>query len=343
MIKKISSILLVFALLAGFASCKRLEGNEFKSQENSYIVDNEGVTQEVATRVNEKGETEYYYTDSNGNVVIVDKNKVNVETTYVPVQTTLSDKEIDKIIEEGDFEKLEDVVAEDITDPEFEMSDGVISEENFEKVEVELGGNGKPVHGNAVQSMEDIIKSGTFTLDFTIKAKVNGVESTMPMKIMKDGSKMFMETTVPLSLTGKMRTNMIINDDGYFIVIPIMNAYLKAPTEDLEGAGNMEDIFGDLDFSNVEEDLEMNDNYISSAIVNLNGKTYDCDIYEGEDGTTVKYYYLNNELKRIENTSEAGDTIIEFKEISGKVDQNKFKTPKGRDLEKMIKNLEGLS
>lgn len=342
MIKKISAILLVFAVLAGFASCKRLEGNEFDVKENAFVLDSEGVTQEVATRVNAEGKTEYYYTDKNGNEIIVDKNNVTVETTYVPVQTTLSDKEIDKIIEEGDFEKLENIVAEEITEPELEMSDGIISEETFEEVEVELDNNGKPVHGNAVQSMEEIMKSGTFTIDFTVKSKIDGVESVMPIKIMKDGNKMFMETTVPLTTTGKMRTNMLINDDGCFIIIPVMNAYFKAPTEDMEGA-NMDDLFGDFDISNVEEDLEMNDNYESSYTVELNGKTYNCDVYNADDGSTVKYYYLNNELKRIENTSDAGNTIIEFKEISGKVDKSKFKSPKGRDLAEMMESLEGLT
>lgn len=345
MIKKISAILLVFALLAGFAACRRLEGNEFNKQENIYAVDDEGVTQEVSTRINEDGKTEYYYTDKNGNDIVVDKNNITVETTYVPVKTTLSDKEIDKIIKEGDIDKLEDVVTEDITEPEFEMSDDIISEETFEEVKPELDNEGKPVHTPPVatiKSMEEILKGGTFTLDFSIKSNIDGVESTMPVKIMKDGNKMFMETVAPLSQTGKVRVNMIVNDDGYFLVLPVMNAYYKAPTENMEGIGDISNLFGDLDFTNVEDDLKMSDNYESSAKVTINGQVYDCDIYKADDGSTVKYYYLNSQLKRIENISDAGNTIIEFKEISEKVDKSKFKTPKGRDLEKMVEGFESL-
>lgn len=342
MIKKITAILLAFAVLAGFAACKRLEGNELDVKENVFAVDDEGVTREVETRVNEEGKTEYYYTDANGNEVIVDKNNVKVETTYVPVQTTLSDKEIDKIIEEGDFEKLENAITEDIAEPELEMSDGIISEETFEEVEVELDNEGKPVHGTSVKSMEEIMKSGTFTIDFTIKSNVDGAENTMPVKLMRDGDNMFMETTLPLTETGKMRVNLVANQDGFFVVLPVMNAYFKAPSEDVEGAGSMEDLFGSLDFSDVESDLEMQDNYESSYAVEINGKSYNCDVYKAEDGSTVKYYYLNNELKRVENTSEAGNTIIEFKEISGSVDKSKFKTPTGRDLEKLMENMAAL-
>lgn len=346
MIRKITAILLVFAVLAGFAACKRLEGNEFNVQENAFAVDDEGVTREVETRVNEEGETEYFYTDANGNEIVVDKNKVSVETTYVPVQTTLSDKEIDEIIESGDIGKLEDVVTEEIAEPEFEMSDGVISEETFEEVEVELDSEGKPVHGTATKTMEEIVKSGTFTIDFTIKSKIDGVENVMPVKIMKDGNNMYMETSAPLTDTGKVRINMLMNDDGYFLILPVMNAYYKVPTEETGGAVNMDDLFSGFDFSDVEGDLEMKDNYESSYTVDINGKTYNCDVFNAEDGSTVKYYYLNNELKRVENTSDAGETIVEFKEISGKVDKSKFKTPKGRDLEKLMESfaaLEGIT
>ena len=47
--------------------------------------------------VTENGKTEYFYTDDNGNEIVVDKNKVEIETSLVPVQTTLSDKEIEEI------------------------------------------------------------------------------------------------------------------------------------------------------------------------------------------------------------------------------------------------------
>lgn len=340
MIKKITAILLVFAVLAGFAACRKLEDTEFNVQENAFAVDEEGVTRELETRVNEDGKTEYFYTDSNGNVVVVDKKDVEVETTYVPVQTTLSDKEIEEILESGDIGKLEDVVTEEITEPEFEMSDDVISEDVFEEVEVELGSDGKPVRGNSAQNFEEIINSGTFTVDLTIKSNADGVENTVPFKIIKDGNRMFMETVYPISETGKMRINLLVNEDGYFIIVPVMNAYIKAPTEEV---GNAEDFFSGFDFTDIESDLEIKDNYVSSNKVTLNGKTYDCDVYEVEDGTTVKYYYLNNELKRMESTSESGNTIIEFKEFSGSVDKSKLKTPTGIDLSTKLEALESLA
>ena len=340
MFKKLSAILLVFALIASFAACKKLEGNEFIVEENAFVTDENGNTQELETRVDENGKTEYFYTDNSGNIIVVDKNKVEVETSYVPVQTTLSDKEIDKILENQDFDKLQDVLVEDITEPEFEMSDGVIPEDSFEEVEVEVDNEGKPVHGTATKTYAEIISSGTFTVDLTVQTITEGTTSVMPIKMMKDGNKMLVETSVPVSTSGKMRVNMLINDDGFFMVIPIMNAYYQVPTED---AGDLSDAMGSFDISDIEGDLAMTDSYVSSANVDLNGKTYNCDIYESEDGVTTKYYYLNNELKRIESESGSDIYIVEFKEVSGKVTKSKFKTPTGRNLADFAAALEGMT
>ncbi len=340
MFKKLSAILLVFALLASFAACKRFEGNEMLIEENAFVTDENGNTQELETRVNEEGKTEYYYTDNSGNIIVVDKNKVEIETSLVPVQTTLSDKEIDKILENNDFEKLQDVLVEEITEPELEMSDGVIPDASFEEVEVEVGSDGKPVHGNAAQKYADIVKSGTFSIDLTVQTITEGSNSTMPIKMMKDGNNMLVETSVPISLTGKMRVNMLINDDGFFMVIPVMNAYYKIPSEEI---GDIGSAMGEFDLSEIEGDLELNDNYVSSGKVTLNGNTYDCDVFESEDGVTTKYYYLNNELKRIESTTDTDTYIVEFKEVSGKVNKSKFRTPTGRNLEEFAEAFENMT
>lgn len=341
MFKKLSAILLVFALLASFAACKRFEGNELIIEEKPVVTDESGNTQELQTRVDKNGKTEYFYTDDSGKEIVVDKNKVEIETSIIPVQTTLSDKEIEEIFENNDFEKLQDALTENITEPELEMNDGVIPEDSFEEVEVEVGSDGKPMHGNSVQKYADIVKSGTFTISLTVQTTTEGVTTVMPVTMMKDGNNMFTEMTYPISASGKMRINMIINDTGIYTVLPVLNAYYQLPTEEV---GNLDEALGEFDFSEIEGDLEMNDNYVSSGKVSLNGKEYDCDIYESEDGITTKYYYLNNELKRIESTTGNDGYIIEFKEVSGKVNKSKFKLPYGcRNLEDFAAAFESMT
>ena len=66
MFKKLSAILLVFALLASFAACKRFEGNELIIEEKPVVTDESGNTQELQTRVDENGKTEYEFTVPEG-------------------------------------------------------------------------------------------------------------------------------------------------------------------------------------------------------------------------------------------------------------------------------------
>ena len=56
--KNVTAILLVFALLAGFASCRKLEDSEgFVIESKAYIVDSEGVTRDVQSIINDDGKT----------------------------------------------------------------------------------------------------------------------------------------------------------------------------------------------------------------------------------------------------------------------------------------------
>ena len=77
--KNVTAILLVFALLAGFASCRKLEDSEgFVIESKAYIVDSEGVTRDVQSIINDDGKTEYFYYDADGNKVPVKKKEVVV-------------------------------------------------------------------------------------------------------------------------------------------------------------------------------------------------------------------------------------------------------------------------
>ena len=87
--KNVTAILLVFALLAGFASCRKLEDSEgFVIESKAYIVDSEGVTRDVQSIINDDGKTEYFYYDADGNKVPVKKKEVVVETNKVSVASS---------------------------------------------------------------------------------------------------------------------------------------------------------------------------------------------------------------------------------------------------------------
>ncbi len=333
--RNIIAICLVFALLMSFAACKKLpQDNEFVIESQVYVVDDAGVTHNVQSEYDENGKQVFYYQDYNGNKVIVNNKDVVVESTkvrktsavYEGVELTPEEQSFLEIY--NDPNAIENLVDESLTEPELEISD-VIPEENFEKIEVEVDSKGNPKHDDIEKRYTDIIEGGKFTIDMTLKTDNNGEEMTIPMKVIRNGDKMYIETAMPVNGEGAMRMAFLLRDDSCYFIVPGMRAYMKMPVEDL----------GELFNANVTEGFEADANaeYISSSEVDYNGKKYICDVYESE-GTIMKYYYTDKEIKRMESTDPNGIvTIMEFNEVSDKADASKLRVPSGYlDMTRLI-------
>ncbi len=338
--RNIIAIGLVFAVLMSFASCKKLpQDSEFVYESQVYVVDDEGVTHELKTEPagNNNGgnngdkDVVYYYEDSNGNKVTVKHEDVIVATTKVRKTTTQAPVSGEQALtpEEESFlnafnnpDALENLADESLTQPELEISDELIPEDDFEEIKVEVDNNGNPKHEEVEKRFTDIIEGGKFTFSMVIKSTdAEGVETIVPMSVVRDGKKMYYETAAPVSGQASMKMAMLLRDNNCYFIIPSMRAYMKMPVED------MDQIFS-ADVSDVIEP-ETNGAYISSNEVEINGKKYICDVYDS-NGSTVKYYYSDKEIKRLESTDPDGTvTIIEFNEISDKANASKLKVPSG--------------
>lgn len=323
--KSIIAVILVFAMLMGFAACKRLPADTegFVVESKAYYVDSEGVTRNVQSEVDENGDTVYYYIDENGNRVTVKKKDVVVESTKVAKDTTaesvsLTPEEQSFLETYNDPEAFENLIDSSMTTPELDLSSDPISEDNFSEIKVELDSSGKPVHSDVEKTFEELLKSDKFTIDVVFKGIVNGVETTVPMKASRDGDMVYVETAIPVEEQGSLKCNIIMRDGQCYFIIPGMRAYIAAPVESIGEVFNSDLITG--------TDEEIEGNYVSSAEVELDGKTYICDIYE-TDGVTTKEYYLNGELKRIEVIEGENISIIQYNEVSNKVDSSVFKVP----------------
>lgn len=333
--RNIIAICLVFALLMSFAACKRLpQDNEFVYESQVYVVDDEGVTHNVQSENDENGKQIYYYEDHNGNKVIVNNKDVVVESTKVRKTTAvyegveLTPEEQSFLNSYNDPDAFENLVDESLTEPELEIPDA-IPEEEFKEIEVEVDKNGNPKHDDIEKRYTDIIESGKFTMDMVLKTNSNGEEMTIPMKVIRDGEKMYFETAMPVNGEGSMRMAFLLRDNSCYFIVPGMRAYMKMPADDL----------GELFNTNITEGFEsdVNADYISSSEVDYNGKKYICDVYESE-GSTIKYYYNDKEIKRMEATDpNGGITIMEFNEVSDKADASKFRVPSGYfDMTKLM-------
>ena len=118
---------------------------------------------------------------------------------------------------------------------------------------------------------------------------------------------------------GAMRLQFLILNGKAYTVIPQMRAYMEVPKETIDQMG-----LGDI----VAEEAKDNSEYVESGEVKINGKTYICDVYKSED-STIKYYFLNGELKRIETISGENTAIMEINSLSDKADKSKLVLPKG--------------
>ena len=331
--RNIIAVALVFAVLMSFAACKKLpQDSEFVYESQVYVVDDEGVTHNLKTEYNENGEEVYYYEDYNGNKVTVANKDVVVKTTKVRKTTApaASDGNYELTPEEQSFlnvfndpDAFENLADETLTQPELEISDELIPEEDFKEIEVEIDKDGNPKHKDVEKRFTDIIEGGKFTFDLVIKSVTPEDEVVIPMRLIRDGNKMYYEVAAPVSEQGSVKMALLFRDNTCYMIIPSMRAYMKSPVEDM-------DQILDVDINDlVGSETEDKSTYISSNEVEINGKKYICDIYESDE-TTVKYYYSDKEIKRIEMVSPDGKTeIVEFNEVSDKVDSSKLKVPSG--------------
>lgn len=333
--RNIIAICLIFALLTSFAACKKLpQDNEFVVESQVYVVDNAGVTHNVQSEYDENGKQNYYYIDGNGNKVVVENKDVVVESTKVR-KTTAVYEGLDLTPEEQSFLEIyndpnafENLVDENLTEPELEIEE-VIPEENFEEIKVEVDKEGNPKHDDIETRYTDIVKGEKFTMDMVLRTTSNGETMTIPMKVVRNGDKMYFETAMPVNGQGSMKMAFLLRDETCYFIVPGMRAYMQMPVE------GMDDMFN-TDFTG-SFDSDSQATYVSSSEVEYNGNKYLCDVYESE-GSTVKYYYTDKEFKRMEATDPDGNvTIMEFNEISEKVDSSKFKVPTGYiDMTKLM-------
>lgn len=319
--RNIIAILLVFALLVSFAACRKLE-TEYTVETRPYVVDSNGVTQDVQSIVNSNGETEYFYYDNSGNKITVDSKDVEVETKKVAVTapTTLSPEAQSLFDVFNDPEKFEELMEEDATEPKLEMADDIIPDDQFNKIDTDIGSDGKPVRDKAREQYMKIVEGETFTMDMVMKTNTNGEEMALPIVAVRDGDNLFLETAMPVDGSkGAMRLQFLILNGKAYTVIPQMRAYMEVPKETIDQMG-----LGDI----VVEEAKDNSEYVESGEVKINGKTYICDVYKSED-STIKYYFLNGELKRIETISGENTAIMEINSLSDKADKSKLVLPKG--------------
>ncbi len=321
--RNITAIILVFAMLAGFASCKKLENDgEWVVESKVYVTDSYGAQHDVQSVTKTDGETEYYYYNTDGNKVTVAHKDVVVSTTRVfkTAPTTLTPEQQSFFEEYSDPEAFkENVIEETVTEPEFEISDEPIPEEEVEEItNIEVDNEGKPVRKD--DEVTEILKGESYTVDYVLKADYNGKKESVPVYLTKDGEDVYMNVRIPFEDTGVVNTETIVINNECYLVVPAMKAYFKVTADQIGEAAVVPPEV-------LEEEIDSN--YIKSGQIEIDGVTYEVDFYESE-GQNIKRFYKNDELKRIEVDDGNGNvTILEIRSIKKGADKSKLRVPSG--------------
>ncbi len=243
------------------------------------------------------------------------------------IETTTMSPELESFLSSFDTsdpaaieEQFEQMLDTEIVEVELEFGDELVDDSNANKVEVELDSDGKPKHEALEKDYADIVNGDKFTMDVTIKNISADGEISVPMVAMRNGDEIFFEAKMPVENKGSMKFNVYLSNDGNcYIILPSMRWYMAVP-----GATISDLIDTDL----ITEGESPSADYVESLEVEINGKTYLCDVYEDGD-VKIKYYYDDTQLKRVETINGEDITIMEINEVSETSDASKFVLPKG--------------
>lgn len=308
--KSILAIVMVFALLASFTACQKLEttdGSVPVVTMRPYMTDEEGNTVYAQVEKDEEGNVKFYVTNPDGSVNYVDEKDVVVET--------VDDETVEELLDM--MQNPEQIIEPDAPAADLEIADGAIPEDNFDEIEVELDENGNPKHEGEL-SYKDIVAGGKFTIQATVQATSDGKTMNVPFTITKSGEKAYIEASVPIQEGGSVKAGLLTTENESYLVVPAMKSYIVVDDASMGDLFPLEDI---------QQEINDSETYSHSGKVDIGGKTYTCDVYEA-DGATVKYYYDEaGNIARIENFAGDDVVITEFKSISADVDDSKLTLP----------------
>lgn len=329
--KSLTAISLVVAMAFGFCACRKLEtSGEYEIKEDMFVVDDLGETHDVETKVNEDtGETEFFYTDGLGNVVEVKKSDVGKTTALAKVTTTGANGETEAETYPAEIVDF----LEDLTNPDSEseyleevdvslsIADDPINTDSMKDTTPVMNNVGTPAHPTQEEFVSKINSNNQYTVKMTVKSIADGVTTVIPATIMRSGDNIFAEVKWPVDEKNYVTIRVLIKDGRCIMYLPTLRAYIEVPADTVSALTDALDAMTDGSGSS---------EYQSSGQVTVDGVTYDVDIYETDDGTTMKYYYLKDDLKRVETSSPDGSVmIVEYNSITNTVDKSKFITPTG--------------
>ncbi len=258
-----------------------------------------------SVEVDGEGET---YSDSNS---LADTSE-DVSTTLSEEMQEFVNSITDPAKEDEYFEKNDAVLG---------IADEAIDTKDMTEVTVKTDSDGNPVHGDQKTFFSKLADAEQYTIKMTLKSiSTDGESTTVNITMMKNGSDAYIETKLPVSNGSALPMTILLKDKKCTIYMTSLKAYMEVPQDTYTS------IVDEMELATSQESTAT---YVESGEVDVNGTTYDVDVYE-DDGSTIKYYYLNDEIKRVEAIDSDGNiSIIEYTQITMTADTSKFTAPTG--------------
>lgn len=326
--KSIIAVLLCVTFVTGFAGCRKKTSEEAEMTTNAT-----GETETVeagffqrlvgADAIEETTEAKTEVetvTDKKGEAVT--NKKGDAVTTVVKVteeeKISLNEEEASIFKKKGiNIDNFEERDTEVVT---MALEEGLVTETTSVKKDVKVVG-GVPANSPS-KTFKDILATGTYTMEATIASG----DTTVPIKVYVDGQKYAISTKMKTGALTSVKADFLNDGKNVYLILPSLRCYINA--------GSTQELMGDTEAVYAITDPTVMQgkgaDYVKSATVVIDGKTYDVEEYKTES-ETLKYYYFNNDLKRIEDITESDgtSTIIDLTVVKEGVPSNAFSVPAG--------------
>lgn len=287
---------------------------------------------------------------------------VDIGPTTVPTPSTISDDELNQAMSNLGGENLEDLdeaarkALEDQLREQGVLIEGVtipVSTNAPATLPAAMPSGSKADNSEVyglVENIHKIFSSGNYVLKARGSAPLEGTSgmtnSPMTIAMTKDGKSMVefeidwtttmkamaeaegtnknqavIQAATAQTLWGKKLRFINMDGESYIVFVEKKTYFpMSAFEEEGEDMGGM-DVAGAFSEAFVPQgDLNAD---VASSKVKLDGKEYLCATIE-KDGTSIRYYFLNKELKRIEMQADGTTSIILIDQLSGTVDNSLF-------------------
>ncbi|MBR0120164.1 MAG: hypothetical protein IJM10_00110 [Clostridia bacterium] len=345
--KSLVALLLCTAMLISLAACRQKKNSETGSETGTTAAQNAGETETaeagVLDRLFGKDQTKeetVIETATNKDGKTVTKkvakttspnNKIAEELGMTPEEQSFMDKlgiDLNKMTEE-DTSEITMAMAEGLV-----TETSVVKEVETETSKVSGGGGGSVVivpKDSPSQSYKEIIATGTYTMKATIK----NADVTVPITIYVDGANKYsISTKIKTSAVSSITAQFLSDGSNVYLILPTLMMYVNAGSTD-ELLGEQGAVAAITDPTVIQG---QDATYVQTLTTTVDGKEYTVEEYKTKDEQTIKYYYQNEDLRRIESVEKSGDaTIIEISSVTGTVPAGAFKLPSGyKDMTKMF-------